>query len=196
MKKFLLVLIICGAGYYWYEEKVATVTLGDGIKTTMLPQQVKTSLSPFKYKGYTIIPLYSFTLEAKVLAKKSYRDSFGDIAPIDIALGWNQMSDESVLKNIKISQRGRWYYWKTPQFPIPRKNIETSSANMHLIHANDEVKKAIAAAKKGQIIKLQGELVRVKKEGETVWLSSTTRNDTGDGACEVIYVRSFKIVEG
>jgi len=195
MKKLFFIIIVFGAAFYWYQQKFDTVSFGEGIKVSTLPQQTKTQASPFNHQGYQIIPLYDFGLQAKVLSKKSYRDHLSDIGPIDIALGWNQMSDEAVLKDIHISQRGRWYYWKTPQFPIPRKNIETSSANMHLIHANDKVKAAIAKVKKGQIIELYGQLVKVKKQGRVVWKSSTTRNDTGGGACEVIYVRSFKVVE-
>lgn len=195
MKKLFFIIAVLGVGYYWYQGQVATVSLGDGIKTSFLPEQTQTRVQPFEHEGYVITPLYNFKLEAKALSKKSYRDNLSEIGPIDIAFGWNQMSDEAILKNIKISQRGRWYYWNTPEFPIPRKQIETSSANMHLIHANEEVKQVIAKVKKGQIIQLQGELVQVHKQGQLVWNSSTTRNDTGGGACEVIYVRSFKIVE-
>ena len=59
------------------------------------------------------------------------------------------MSDERVLENIKISQSGRFYHWRVDAFPIPRREIETHSANMHLIPANDFVEKAIGKIRQG-----------------------------------------------
>ena len=51
------------------------------------------------------------------------------------------MSDqEAVLQSIDISQSGRWYLvWTTRDFPIPRRAIETQSANMHMVPANGMV---------------------------------------------------------
>ena len=57
--------------------------------------------------------------------------------PEDLALGWGRMSDSDVLAKIDITQSGRFYYWHVDDFPIPRREIETSSANMHMIPSDD-----------------------------------------------------------
>ena len=104
------------------------------------------------------------------------------------------MSDESVLDNIDISQSGRWYRWSTNNFPIPRREIETQSANMHLIPANDLVEDMIDQVKQGQIIRITGSSVRVDAKDGWHWQSSLTREDTGAHACELVYVTSFGVL--
>jgi hypothetical protein len=116
------------------------------------------------------------------------------LAPTDLALGWQQMSDESVLAQIDISQSGRWYRWHVRDFPIPRRAIETQSANMHMVPANDQVAAILDSVRAGQIISLQGQLIRAQASDGWRWQSSLTREDTGANACELVYVTALEIV--
>jgi hypothetical protein len=150
--------------------------------------------SDFRYGDYTVTPLASFSLEARVLARKDYR--FGreaDLSPMDLALGWQAMSDSRVLSAIDISQSNRFYFWRTQDMPVPRREIERNSANMHLIPANDSVADAMGQVREGSLVALEGYLVRVDASDGWHWVSSLTRDDTGNGACEVIWVESFKV---
>jgi hypothetical protein len=175
-----------------------TVTLGPGIKVAEAPVQKKLDdATPIQYDDYVIRPQASFKLAAKVLSREDY--SLGreaDLSPTDLALGWQQMSDESVLSQMNIRQSGRWYRWSVEQFPIPRKAIETQSANMHFIPADDGVASVLNHIKQGQIIEAEGYLVYINADDGWYWRSSLTRNDTGGGACEVFYVTSLQVIEG
>jgi hypothetical protein len=106
------------------------------------------------------------------------------------------MSDETVLNQIEITQSGRWYHWQVQDFPIPRTEIETQSANMHLIPASNAIESMIKQVKQGQIIEMRGYLVRVDAKDGWQWLSSLTRNDTGAHACELVFVESFNVSVG
>ena len=98
------------------------------------------------------------------------------------------------MDEISISQSGRWYYWRTSNFPIPRRDIETMSANMHLIPANDAIENQIEETQEGDIIEITGSLVKATSNSDNwAWKSSLTRSDTGNGACEVILVKELKI---
>jgi hypothetical protein len=175
----------------------ASVELGPGVMVSDVPTQTKpTNDERFDFKSYRITPLADFKLKAKILSTDHYssgRES--DLSPVDLALGWQNMSDESVLKNIDISQSRRWYRWHVEQFPIPRNEIETQSANMHMIPANEKVADAIANAKQGEIIELSGYLIRVDAEDGFYWQSSLTRDDTGAHACELVYVEQFRVTD-
>jgi hypothetical protein len=114
-----------------------------------------------------------------------------ELAPVDIAFGWGRMSDSAVLDKISITQGNRWYHWHTDETPIPLREIELSSANMHLIPSDNAVKRAIKSVRQGQMVSLSGKLVRVDATDGWHWQSSLTREDTGGGACELIYVESF-----
>lgn len=196
MKKvFILILIAFGCWkLYNYSD---SVTLGPGVMVAEAPRQVTISRpTSFNFDDYTLTEVAKFDLRAKVLSRKNYRyDREADLSSTDLALGWGRMSDESILEKIKISQSGRFYYWRVDAFPIPRGEIETHSANMHLIPANDSVKSSINKVRRGDIVKISGSLVNVSSaQGNWHWKSSQTRNDTGSGACEVIFVRKLDIV--
>lgn len=172
------------------------VVLGPGVKVAEPPVQTDLNQAkPFQHNDFQITPLAEFKLKGKVLSREDY--SFGresDLSPIDLALGWGPMSDEAVLDKIDISQSGRWYHWRVKEFPIPQKDIETQSANMHMVPANEYVETMLEKTKQGQIIELSGYLIKAEAADGWHWQSSTTRNDTGAGACELIYVESFQLI--
>jgi hypothetical protein len=79
------------------------------------------------------------------------------------------------------------------EFPIPRREIETQSANMHMIPADSRIEKTLKSIRPGQKIRLSGDLVEANASDGWHWKSSLTREDTGNGACEVIYVKSISV---
>jgi hypothetical protein len=196
MKRFFLLLLIVGMGWKYYNHS-DQVSLGPGVMVNEVPQQenIDSSIS-YKNDDYTITGVATFRIKAKVLSKENYHiGREADLSPIDLALGWGNMSDESILEQIEISQSRRFYRWHVESFPIPRREIETHSANMHLIPASDSVKSVIESVRKGDIIEISGSLVNVRSNSDDwYWKSSQTRNDTGKGACELIWVESAYIV--
>lgn len=192
--KRLFVLIAAAIAYgVWQHEP--EVELGPGVSAPTAPIQKKAHSEPFEFEGYTIKPLQNFSLQAKVLSRTNYfTGKESDLSPMDLALGWGRMSDESILKDIKITQSNRWYYWRVDSFPIPQKELETHSANMHMIPANDEVKAAMKNAHKGNVIALEGYLVSAT-QGSWSWNSSLSRSDTGNGACELVFVKRFEVLQ-
>ncbi len=163
------------------------------------PEQMDVAAGPaaIPVDDYALTPLADFRIRARVLARRRYRlGREADLSPIDLALGWGPMSDSAVLAKLRISQGGRHYYWSTRGYkaPIPISEIERGSANMHLIPATPEAAKACKAARVGQVVEFSGSLVHVKAADGWRWQSSTTRADIGAGACELVYVRDFRVV--
>ncbi|MET0102442.1 MAG: hypothetical protein ABW078_11980 [Sedimenticola sp.] len=195
MKKLAFLLLIVAAWYFGFQEEV--VTLGPGVTAPDAPQQkpIDAPVS-FPFNDYTITPLAKFSIRAKVLSREEY--SIGreaELSPLDLALGWGRMSDEDVLKDIEITQSGRWYRWRTRNFPISRQDIEEQSANMHLIPANEHVEDMMDEAHRGELVEFSGSLVRVEADDGWRWISSLSRTDTGARSCEVVWVESFSVVE-
>jgi hypothetical protein len=194
LMKLLLAMTLCYGAYGWWSER--PVNHGPGVVAPNPPRQENLNDGkPFYHKGYMITPLAEFELEARVLSRENYYlDSSAILSPVDLALGWGPMSDESVLAEIEISQSGRFYYWRTEQFPIPRRHIELNSSNMHLIPATPAIEERIKDVKSGQIVRLSGYLIEAQGPKNWRWRSSLTREDTGDGACEVIWIERFRIL--
>lgn len=148
-------------------------------------------LGPFQSGDFVITPLAGFAVQARVLGREDYRlDPGAALSPTDLALGWRQMADPANYGQLDISQSGRWYHyrWGAEGPPLPLAQIIRSSANMHLIPSNPAVADAIERVRAGQTVQLQGWLVEARRSDGWFWRSSLTREDSGDGACELIYV--------
>jgi len=136
-----------------------------------------------------LTPLAGFSVEARVLGREDYAlGKEADYSPTDLALGWGRMREDAVLSRLEISQSSRWYRyrWQDPP-PIPVDEIVRSSANMHMIPADDAVAAALDRIERGDRVRIDGWLVQVDAEGWR-WRSSLTRDDSGGGACELVFV--------
>jgi hypothetical protein len=116
-----------------------------------------------------------------------------NLSPIDLVLGWGAMSDTTILDKISFSHGGRAYTWMTSVFPVPRRIIETHSANMHMIPANGDIERRLKSVRAGNVVHIKGFLVEVSAQEGWRWKSSLTRDDTGGGACELILVESLDV---
>jgi hypothetical protein len=167
-----------------------------GVLVPKAPVQSNVEASLFAVEDYQVTRRARFEIRARVLSSERYylsRES--DLSPIDLALGWGPMSDQSVLDQIQITQSARWYRTRYEHTaPVSNQLIIQNSSNMHMIPAQKGVGKALKELRKGQIVVLRGFLVDVDHESGWRWRTSLTRNDTGAGACEIVYVESV-IVE-
>lgn len=147
----------------------------------------------WEYKGFEIQPVAAFEMEGlTLLEERFYFGPEAKLAPVDLTFAWGPMSDQGLIDQIDFSHRGRFYYWRTPgPPPVPRATINNNVANMHLIPASDEILKTIKSVRPGDIVWLRGYLVNVSGDNGWRWRSSTTRKDSGAGACELIWVEEF-----
>jgi hypothetical protein len=160
-----------------------------------LQTSVRGTQLTFTKSGYTITPLANFDADARVILAEHYRwDAGADLSPVDLALGWGRMSDSAVLKGLSFSQDNRFYYYRwTGEPPIPPGEIITHSANMHMIPANDTIAKRLSHIRAGNLVHFSGYLIKAEKPGGWTWVSSLTRDDTGAGACEVVWVEQLEV---
>ena len=165
-----------------------------GVTDTENYQVINSDVSTFK--SYKMMKLSTFEGEFRVLSREDYHTGReAEISPTDLALGWGAMADPQVYKQLSIRQSNRWYYWRYEnEPPIPRREIETHSANMHIIPANKAVAQKLSKVDDNDLINLKGQLVEVSANDGWVWRSSLSREDTGNGACELFLVESIQIL--
>ena len=145
-----------------------------------------------------IFPQAEYEVTAKVVSKKRYHYGWGSkIVPYDFTLVWGKLTEPEMKKFIKYSQMRRFYFYKYAQnCPLKQDYIREHSANNHLIPANKNILNVFKKIKKGDIIQLWGYLVNIEgtyKGKDVNWRTSTSRRDTGNGACEVIYVEKVRL---
>jgi hypothetical protein len=146
---------------------------------------------------FQVIGQARFSAEVRVLARERYRvGELADVSPLDIAVGWGPMSDSAVLADLEVWQSGRFYFWQYDEEPpIPRRDIETHSANWHLVPADSSVWRKLRGLRVGDVVKLDGKLVNLENPEVGSRTTSLTREDTGAGACEIIYVEYATVRE-
>ena len=146
--------------------------------------------------GYQILALARFHIRALVLHRERYRmGKESDLSPVDFALGWGAMSNQQIIDQIDISQSFRWYHWQSSHLPITNGDVITHSSNMHMIPADDDVEETLLSVIKGDVVELDGYLVEVHGQKGWKWVSSLRRDDTGDGACELVWVEKAVVHE-
>jgi hypothetical protein len=189
-----VVLIGWGGLHHWRHRDVIQPP---GVLAPDAPHQVNlTDGASLQRDGMTLATRAYIDLTARVLSREDYTwDAGAKLAPTDLALGWGRMSDSAVLASFDISQSGRFFYWRTKTWPIPRNEIELSTANVHMIPADAGVRGALKRVRKGQLVHIEGFLVDASGPNGWRWKTSMTRGDTGAGACELVYVESVQVVD-
>ena len=168
-----------------------------GIIAADEPLQVNYEKVPqaVKIKDVVMDPLATYHIRARVISTERYWSDHGsDLSPIDFCVGWGRLSDSTILDQLSFSQTARFcnYSWSQKP-PVPELEIVSHVANMHLIPADKTITHLLKKVRIGQLVTLDGELVRALYEDGGVWTSSLTRSDTGNGACELMLVKSVQI---
>lgn len=211
MLRWLLLFIAIAAAAWWWATPSANVSFASSAAASATPtlsvvacvpparlagddgavqSDAPGGMTPFALADATAKPLAGFSVAARVLSREDYgSDREANFSPVDLALGWGAMRDDAVLSRLDISQSGRFYRYRwRGEPPIPPDDIVRSSANMHLVPANSAVADALDAVDAGDRVRIDGWLVQIDANDGWRWRSSLTREDSGAGACELIYV--------
>lgn len=169
------------------------------------PLQTEVDEAPFSVNfndvGYEIEPLYQYELHGLVV---SYRHHSGDSM---LHGAWNDhlnMADVCVIwsDNLNNPYLNELSFWNG-QFTcnVQTKNSDAWSlfnmeqlSNNHLISDDPWLRSQIKDVRIGDQIKISGWLATYSSGEGYKRLTSTTRTDAGNGACETIYVNDFQIV--
>ena len=190
----IIVLLFISFGYFMHN-KLEQQRIDNIGTVAEQPLQESVDEPTMQRLGVEIQPVARYEIRAKVLSIERYRSGReSDISPLDFVLGWGPMSDNAITKQFHISQSNRWYHfsWRdTP--PIAPALISRHSANTHLVPADDTVKAHLLKVRKGEIVLLKGYLINVKHPDGGSWRSSLTREDSGAGACELMWVADVAV---
>lgn len=170
------------------------------------PEQTRTTEQPFYATvndvQYFVEPEYAYDLTGMVV---SYRRHEGNSRMHMLANDHINMMDVCVVwgDNATGGKLGKINFWNG----IFTCNVRTRDneawaafsmqqlSNNHLISADKTVRDQVKSVRIGDQIRVRGYLASYSSEGGGKRGTSTTRTDTGDGACETVFVESFEIVE-
>jgi len=170
------------------------------------PRQKEIAKAPFQvaYAGvdYRVEPLYDYELYGLVVSFRQHdgessmhRWSNDHLNMADVCVVWSDTAFSRHLGeldfwngiftcNVQTRDSVAWASFKMNQL-----------ANNHLISEDPYIRDRAAEIRVGDQIRVQGWLARYGAVGGGgLRGTSTTREDSGNGACETIYVREFEIV--
>jgi hypothetical protein len=193
-KLIAITLLACGV---WWFLSSRPIHHPPGVLVPKEPVQKNIAAKPVaKIADWAVTAVAEYQLRGRVLGTKRYHSGpQAGLVPVDVAIGWQRMSDEAMFGRLEISMTNRFFFYEWQnEPPIPPDEIKVSAANNHVIAANDKVRKVIGSLRVGQILTMNGYLVNATGPEGRIWNFSLTRQDTGNGACELFYVESARAV--
>lgn len=192
-----VVLVIFLFGLFFdlvsYQPEIKIPYLESPLQTEISDKEKMSLFFVKRYKDYDIVisPQARYKIHARILSKCPYFfDMQAYLAPYDLALGWGRYAVKENYSKVAFFQFGRWYYYYYPSFEFS--DVGDYSSNNHILYANDNILKGIKKIKKHDEVYMEGYLVDIEavnsKGNQFVWNTSLSRDDSGDGACEVFYV--------
>jgi hypothetical protein len=170
------------------------------------PKQSATSKLAFDVAfndvGYRVEPEYDYDITGMIVSYRHHDDNSrmhrlanDHLNMLDVCVVWGNNTSTAQLDklefwngiftcNVRTSDQVAWDSFDMNQL-----------SNNHLISDNDRVRDQVKGIKIGDQIRVRGYLVGYSSAGVGKRGTSTTRTDTGDGACETIYVERFDIVQ-
>lgn len=169
------------------------------------PQQTRTREKPFSlhYEGvdYRVEPQFDYELNGMVVSyrhhdgnSRMHRLSNDHLNMLDVCVVWGSNAANEHLQKIS--------FWNG----IFTCNVKTRDqqawdsfdmyalSNNHLLSDDEYLRNKVRDIRIGDQIKISGYLASYESAGGGKRGTSTTRLDTGDGACETLYVDQFDII--
>ena len=192
-----LLLVSVGCGPRPTAENASPIDVSQPPEQTAVDNADPIRLEADGYE-FVITPLAHYVLRGVVVSSESYRTGWNsNLSPCDVAVAWGELAADDAWQKLAWSQSGRWYDWRWHgQQPFTNEEVVRSSSNTHVVPASSDLASAARSLTPGDIAELGGELVRIdgrKGQGKVWWKSSLSRTDTGDGSCELLYLRRLRV---
>lgn len=170
------------------------------------PKQARSAKPAFEtlWKGvrYEVEPQYHYDLTGIVVSyrhhegnSRMHRRAKDHLNMLDVCVVWGDNAGNPALRkidfwngiftcNVKTRDRDAWEAFRMEQL-----------SNNHLISDDEYIRDSVRDIAIGDQIRVRGYLASYGSREGGKRGTSTTRTDTGDGACETIYVERFEILE-
>ncbi len=137
--------------------------------------------------------LARYRITGKVVAVQQIRDRGSWMSAADVGIAWGKMADPDVDEYVRYGQRGRFlYYFPRPGLPVSIKYLQRHTSNNHILTTSNSMLNVVKNLIPGDEVTFDGYLVKLSGTGRRghrfSWESSMRRTDTGDGACEIMYI--------
>lgn len=170
-----------------------------------VPKQTGTRRSPFDVfyegAGYRVEPEYAYELHGLVVSyrhhdgnSRMHRMAGDHLNMLDVCVVWGDNAANGHLVEFDFWNGIFTCNYGTKSNEAWAAFDETAVSNNHLLSDDPIVRGQVRGLRVGDQVRVRGLLASYTSGNGSVRGTSTTRTDTGDGACETIWVESFEIL--
>jgi len=173
------------------------------------PRQTATNAAPFDISArgqrYTITPRFKYELDGMVVSThdssspsdKVHAEAKDHVNVVDLCVVWGSTLREEMHKEYNYNNN-ETFCFASPKSEKSRLFDLATMSNNHIVTNSPSVAAELRKLRPGDQIHLSGLLVNYsrKDEGGGSWtrVTSTVRTDTGDGACEVVFISELEML--
>lgn len=150
---------------------------------------------------YVVRPKYRYELTGLVVSFKRFSQDYGlhkrwndFINVADICVVWGSNASNLDLNEFSFSNGEFTCMIRTRNREQAERFNPDQLSNNHLITDSESIRERIDELEVGDQIRIEGWLAEYGEPGGPFRKTSTTRTDTGDGACETVYVADMEIL--
>ncbi|RNC85459.1 MAG: hypothetical protein ED557_01415 [Balneola sp.] len=194
MLRFILLgIVACSSFYVW---TIFPINHGPGQLVNTPPTIERLSWEkPFSFKYSTVTPLRKISGEVRVLKKRRYYfDSKREYSPVDILVGWKELSDERNLEYLHFSLSDRYYDLNYSSPPLPLNDVYKQIDLWHLVPSSKEIAKQVKSIREGSIVEIEGLIVNMEFEDDFPWESELVNSSrSGQLKTNIIWINKISI---
>jgi hypothetical protein len=200
---FLVSLLLFSTAWLRYDHFDGDMPIAEPLRAA--PRQAPVDEPEFTARAngveYLVRPRYDYELWGLVVSYKRFSEDYGlhrrwndFINLADVCVVWGANATEVDLNAFDFSN-GEFTCWFSTRNPAEWERFDPDKlSNNHLITVEPTVRETIDDLAVGDQVRIRGWLAEYGEPGGPFRQTSTTRTDTGNGACETIYVAEMEIL--
>ena len=198
----LFALSLWGGWNWWQHERRVSHPPGVVVEVGPAIRLGETRAPWTDGQGFRYEALGAFEGRAMVLARRNYElGEFAALAPTDLALGWDGLSDPRIIDQLAFPQMKSFSSrFVVPEFrrgaelrERPRDELEElfrSLTHVHTIPGDPGIRRTLAGIRPGQVIRFKATLVLAVAPSGTRYESSLA---LGDRNCEIAWIDELEL---
>ena len=152
---------------------------------------------------FVVHPVAEYSI-AGVLVSRNDIGGFSDIYHtsssvdvVDVCLVWGENARERVYRSVEFWSEPFSCWFRAPNFELLDDFRRDQMSNTHVLAKDEFIAKRLNRLRLGDQIRMRGRLVNYNPAGasEALRKSSLVRDDSGNGACEVMFVEELDVLE-
>ncbi len=200
----ILALGVC----HWFQDRLPDPRSLDS-HLFVFPVQTPTTLAPFTRSAggitYTLTPLFEYDLYGLVVSEHDsrafidylHKESEDNLNVVDLCVAWGDDARSGIYRQIQFSSGQFTCYFQAADRAAMAQFDIFQISNNHLLTEVPYLAHLLRAVHIGDQVHFHGYLVEYEHDTNGRHFhrgTSTTRFDTGDGACETVYVTDAQIL--